>query len=140
MSPDKIELVSIGIDIGSSTSHLVLSKLLLRKEEKSASRRFVIKQRNIIYQGRIINTPLLDDDTIDIDKLTGFIKEECDVAGVKVEDIQTGAVVITGESANKINAREIVDAISNDAGKFVSATAGPNFESLIAALGSGATA
>lgn len=135
---NRIELVSIGIDIGSSTSHLVLSKLLLEREERSASRRFLIKQRNIIYEGRIINTPLLDDSSIDINKLSEFIREECEVAGVRVEDIQTGAVVITGESARKKNAREIVEAISNDTGRFVSATAGPNFESLIAALGSGA--
>ena len=140
MGKNRIELVSVGIDIGSSTSHLVLSKLLLKRKEKSASRRYVIEQRNTVYEGQIINTPLLADNTIDIVTLTEFIKEEYQAAGVQAEDIQTGAVIITGESAGKKNAREIVDAISNDTGRFVSATAGPNFESLIAALGSGATA
>ena len=140
MGINKIELVSVGVDIGSSTSHLVFSKLLLKRDEKSGSRRFNIKERNIIYEGRIIDTPLLDNNTIDIDKLTEFIKEECEEAGIVRDDIQTGAVVITGESAKKLNAKQIVEAISNDTGKFVSATAGPNFESLIAALGSGATA
>ncbi len=140
MEINEIELVSVGIDIGSSTSHLVLSQLILKKEEKSASPRFIIKQRNTVYEGRIINTPLLDDNTIDITTLAEFIKAEYKAAGVKVADIQTGAVIITGESAGKKNAKELVEAISNDTGKFVSATAGPNFESLIAALGSGATA
>ncbi len=94
----------------------------------------------MVYEGRIIDTPLLDDNTIDIDKLTGFLKEEYQHAGIDPADIQTGAVIVTGESARKQNARQIAEALSIDAGKFVAATAGPNFESLIAAMGSGATA
>ena len=92
-----------------------------------------------MYEGRIINTPFLDDKTIDIDKLADFLKEEYKRAGIDPADIQTGAVVVTGETAKKHNAKQIVEALSNDAGKFVAATAGPNFESLIAAMGSGAT-
>ncbi|MEA2040724.1 MAG: ethanolamine ammonia-lyase reactivating factor EutA [Thermodesulfobacteriota bacterium] len=140
MEINKIELVSIGIDIGSSTSHLVFSNLILIKDAKSATQRFVIKERNVIHEGRIIDTPLLDDKTIDIDKLTAFFKEECDNAGLDPDDIQTGAVIVTGETAKKQNAPQIAEALSKDAGKFVAATAGPNFESLLAAMGSGATA
>jgi ethanolamine utilization protein EutA len=80
----------------------------------------------------------LDDKTIDIDKLTEFFKAEYKHAGIQPKHIQTGAVIVTGESARKKNARQIAEALSNDAGKFVAATAGPNFESLIAAMGSGA--
>jgi ethanolamine utilization protein EutA len=82
----------------------------------------------------------LDDNTIDIDKLTDFFRDEYQRAGIDPDDIQTGAVIITGESARKQNAKQIAEALSNDAGKFVAATAGPNFESLIAAMGSGAVA
>ena len=139
MEINEIEILSVGVDVGSSTSHLVFSNLVLRRDERSASRRFQIQERNIIYEGRIINTPLLDNDTIDIDKLTDFLKEEYKRAGIDPADIQTGAVVVTGETAKKHNAKQIVEALSNDAGKFVAATAGPNFESLIAAMGSGAT-
>ena len=139
MEINEIEILSVGVDVGSSTSHLVFSNLVLRRDERSASRRFQIQERNIIYEGRIINTPFLDNDTIDIDKLTDFLKEEYKRAGIDPEDIQTGAVVVTGETAKKHNAKQIVEALSNDAGKFVAATAGPNFESLIAAMGSGAT-
>jgi len=139
MEINEIEILSVGVDVGTSTSHLVFSNLLLKRAERSASRRFQIQERNIIYEGRIINTPLLDDDTIDINKLTGFLKEEYKRAGIDSADIQTGAVVVTGETAKKHNAKQIVEALSNDAGKFVAATAGPNFESLIAAMGSGAT-
>jgi ethanolamine utilization protein EutA len=137
---NRIEILSVGVDVGSSTSHLVFSKLVLIKDEHSVTRRFNIEERNIIYEGRIVNTPLLDDNTIDINRLTYFFKEEYQRAGIDPDDIQTGAVIITGESARKQNAKQIAEALSNDAGKFVAATAGPNFESLIAAMGSGAVA
>ena len=140
MEINEIEILSVGVDVGSSTSHLVFSNLFLKRDQRSVTRRFNIEQRDIIYDGRIIHTPLLDDHTIDIVKLTDFFKEEYKRAGIDPADIQTGAVIVTGESARKQNARQIVEALSNDAGRFVAATAGPNFESLIAAMGSGATA
>jgi ethanolamine utilization protein EutA len=140
MEINEIEILSVGVDVGSSTSHLVFSNLLLVRDQRSVTRRFNIQERNIIYEGRIIHTPLMDDNTIDIKKLTGFFKEEYERAGIDPADVQTGAVIVTGESARKKNARQIAEALSNDAGKFVAATAGPNFESLIAAMGSGAAA
>ncbi len=140
MEINEIEILSVGVDVGSSTSHLAFSNLLLKKDERSATRRFKIQERNIVYEGRIINTPFLDDNTIDIVRLTDFFKEEYKRAGIDPADIKTGAVIVTGESARKQNAKQIVEALSNDAGKFVAATAGPNFESVIAAMGSGAAA
>jgi ethanolamine utilization protein EutA len=140
MEIKEFDILSVGIDVGSSTSHLVFSKLFLKKDERSETRRFKIQERNIVYEGRIINTPLLDDRTLDIDRLTEFFKEEYKRAGIEPDDIQTGAVIVTGESARKQNAKQIAEALSNDTGKFVAATAGPNFESLIAAMGSGAVA
>ncbi|MCP4695123.1 MAG: hypothetical protein GY859_44255, partial [Desulfobacterales bacterium] len=131
MEVNEIELLSVGVDVGSSTSHLAFSNLLLVRDERSPTRRFVIEDRKVFYEGRIINTPLKDPETIDIDRLTGFFKEEYRRAGVEPEDVQTGAVIITGETARKHNAEEIVAALSSDAGKFVAATAGPNFESVI---------
>ena len=140
MEINEIEILSVGVDVGSATSHLVFSNILLKRDELSDSRRFQIQERNVIYEGRIITTPLLDNDRIDIDKLTDFLKEEYKRAGIDPADIQTGAVVVTGETAKKDNARQIAEALSKDAGKFVAATAGPNFESLISAMGSGSTA
>ncbi|MDX1708794.1 MAG: ethanolamine ammonia-lyase reactivating factor EutA [Desulfobacterales bacterium] len=140
METNEFDILSVGVDVGSSTSHLVFSKLWLKKDEQSVTRRFKIRQRDIIYEGRIINTPICDNNTIDIKKLTDFFKAEYRRAGIDPHDIKTGAVIVTGESARKKNARQIAEALSNDAGKFVAATAGPNFESLIAAMGSGAAA
>ena len=140
MEINEIKILSVGVDVGSSTSHLVFSNLVLKRDQRSVTRRFNIQERNIIYEGRIIHTPLLDDKTIDIVRLTDFFKEEYKRADIDPADIQTGAVIVTGESARKQNARQIAEALSNDAGRFVAATAGPNFESLIAAMGSGAAA
>jgi ethanolamine utilization protein EutA len=140
MEINELEILSVGIDVGSSTSHLVFSNLLLKRDERSETRRFNIQERNIVYEGRIIQTPLSDDNTIDIVRLTNFFREEYQRAGIDPTDIQTGAVIVTGESARKQNAWQIVEALSDDAGRFVAATAGPNFESLIAAMGSGAAA
>jgi ethanolamine utilization protein EutA len=140
METNEIDILSVGVDVGSSTSHLVFSKLLLKKDEQSATRRFKIRQRQIVYEGRIINTPIYNNKTIDIRKLTKFFKAEYKRSGIDPKHIQTGAVIVTGESARKKNARQIAEALSNDAGKFVAATAGPNFESLIAAMGSGSAA
>jgi ethanolamine utilization protein EutA len=140
MEVKEFNILSVGVDIGSSTSHLVFSDLFLKKDERSETKRFKIQERKIIYEGRIIHTPLLDDKTIDINRLAEFFKVEYRRAGIDPAHIQTGAVIVTGESARKENARQIAEALSNDAGKFVAATAGPNFESLLAAMGSGATA
>ncbi|MBC8419018.1 MAG: ethanolamine ammonia-lyase reactivating factor EutA [Desulfobacteraceae bacterium] len=140
MEINKIELLSVGVDVGTSTSHLVFSNLVLERDPRSPSRRFLIRKREIIYEGRIINTPLLPDDTIDTDTLSEFFREEYGLAEIDPADIQSGAVIVTGETAKKDNARQIVEAISNGAGDFVAATAGANFESLLTAMGSGATA
>jgi ethanolamine utilization protein EutA len=139
MEINEIEILSVGVDVGSATSHLAFSTILLKRDELSESRRFFIQERNVIYEGRIIATPLLDNHSIDIHTLTDFLKAEYKRAGIDPAAIQTGAVVVTGETAKKDNARQIAEALSKDAGKFVAATAGPNFESLIAAMGSGAT-
>ncbi|MEJ2725038.1 MAG: ethanolamine ammonia-lyase reactivating factor EutA [Deltaproteobacteria bacterium] len=140
MEIKRIELLSVGIDVGTATSHLVFSNLVLVKDEMSPTKRFNIEERKILYEGKIIQTPFLEDKTLDITKLTEFFKKEYERAGIDPAHIQTGAVIITGESAKKHNAPQIAEALSKDAGKLVAATAGPNFESLLAAMGSGATA
>lgn len=140
MEINDIELLSVGVDVGSSTSHLAFSRLLLHRDPDSPTRRFYIKKREVIYEGRIIDTPLLPDDTIDVNALSQFIMAEYEQAGIDPGSVQSGAVIVTGESARKENAREIVQALSKGAGHFVAATAGANFESLITAMGSGITA
>jgi ethanolamine utilization protein EutA len=83
------------------------------------------------------NTPLIDRYTIDIDAVIEFCEKEYEKAGIAPEMVDTGAVIVTGETAKKQNAAEIVRRLSSETGKFVSASAGPNFESLLGAMGSG---
>ncbi len=112
MEINEIEILSVGVDVGSSTSHLAFSNLVLKRDQRSVTRRFNIQARNIIYEGRIIHTPLIDEKTIDIKRLTDFFKEEYERADIDPADIQTGAVIVTGESARKQNARQIAEALS----------------------------
>ncbi|MBD3405285.1 MAG: hypothetical protein GF411_04000, partial [Candidatus Lokiarchaeota archaeon] len=138
-APENMTLMSVGIDIGSSTSHLVFSKLVLKRERnfQNPSYRFMLVDREIVYESDIIFTPLLDQYTIDIEAVVQFCEEEYRKAGLTREDIDTGAVVVTGETAKKQNAAEIVERVASESGKFVSASAGPNYESVLGAMGSG---
>ena len=134
-----LKVLSVGIDIGSSTSHLVFSRLTLKRETGflNLTNRFFMVNREIIYEGTIILTPLIDRTTVDIEAIVKFCEEEYEKAGITREMVDTGAVLVTGETAKKQNAAEIVRRLSSESGRFVSAAAGPNFESLLAAMGSG---
>ncbi|MHA2300778.1 MAG: ethanolamine ammonia-lyase reactivating factor EutA [Candidatus Thorarchaeota archaeon] len=138
-STENLELLSVGIDIGSSTSHLVFSRLSLNRERSflNPTNRFMLIDREIIYESEIIFTPLLDRYTIDIESIIKFCEEEYRKAGITPEMVESGAVVVTGETAKKENAAEIVRRLSSESGKFVSAAAGPNYESVLGAMGSG---
>lgn len=135
---ERISLTSVGIDIGSSTSHLIFSRLVLRRQGIALSSRFVVVQREIIYESPILLTPYVDKTTIDTNKLNDFIHEAYGQAGVTPAAIDTGALIVTGEAAKKKNAEAIAALFSAQAGKFVCATAGHNLEAILAAYGSGA--
>jgi len=134
-----LKLLSVGIDIGSSTSHLVFSQLALERERSllNPTNRFQLVDREIVYESEIVFTPLLDRTTIDIEAIVEFCKEEYRKAGITPDMVESGAVVVTGETAKKQNAEEIVRRLSSESGKFVSASAGPNYESVLGVMGSG---
>ena len=138
LKTERQELTSVGVDIGSSTSHIVFSKITLEKDARSRTEKFEIVGREIIHSGPIHLTPFKDAKTIDFETLRDMLLEDYKDAGITVSEIDTGAVIITGETAKKENAEWIVSALAGEAGKFVAATAGPNFESVLAAYGSGA--
>ena len=130
---------SVGIDVGTTTSHLVFSDIVLERNPFSPSRGFRIAERIVLHRGQILFTPLKNENTeIDLEKLVQMLREEYTKAGISPQDVETGAVVVTGESARKENAEWIVGQLATDAGKFVAASAGPNYEAVISAHGSGA--
>ncbi|MGD8189833.1 ethanolamine ammonia-lyase reactivating factor EutA [Brevibacillus ginsengisoli] len=134
-------LLSVGIDIGTSTTQLVLSKLYIENMASSFTvPRLVISDKEVVYESEIIFTPVLDDNRIDTAAIRAFVEREYKKGGVDKQDIQTGAVIITGETARKENANDVLLNLSGYAGDFVVATAGPDLESIIAAKGAGAHA
>ena len=131
-------LKSVGIDIGSSTSHLVFSQLTLRREGASLSGRFKVTERKVLFRSNIMLTPYLSGTLIDIEKVRKFIESAYKEAGLTPADIDTGAVIITGEALKKENAQPIVEYFAGYSGKFICAAAGHNHEALLAAYGCGA--
>jgi ethanolamine utilization protein EutA len=135
---ERFTLTSVGIDIGSATSHLVFSRLTLRREGAALSGRFTVTNREVLYCSQIMLTPYLAGTLIDIEKVQQFIEAAYREAGLVPEDIDTGAVIITGEALKKDNAQPIVEYFAQYAGKFICAAAGHNHEALLAAYGCGA--
>ena len=135
---ERIELTSVGVDIGSSTSHLIFSDLVLERQGKRLSSRYAVTQRSIRSRSEVIFTPFLPAGPIDAMALGAFVARSYGIAGLSPEDIDGGAVITTGEAALRDNARAVGELFSREGGKFVCATAGPNLESLLAAHGSGA--
>ena len=137
---DTIELRTVGIDIGSSTSHLLFARVTLKRLSEGLSSRFVVVDRQIIWRSPIMLTPFLPDGAIDAHKLEHFIRDAYHDAGLQRSDIDSGAVILTGEAIKRKNARAIDEIFAAESGKFVCATAGHKLECMLAAHGSGATA
>ncbi len=132
------ELLSVGLDLGTSTTQMVLSKLFLENTAGAFSvPRVSISDKEVVYRSPIYFTPLLSNTRIDGPGIRAIVEEEYRKAGVTRDRLQTGAVIITGETARKENAREVLAALTGLAGDFVVATAGPDLESVLAARGAG---
>ena len=131
-------LLSVGIDIGTSTTQLVISRLTLENRAGPFSvPRIAIGEKEVLYRSAIHFTPLLSETEIDAEGVRAIVAEEYRKSGFRQADISTGAVIITGETARKENARQVLAALSDFAGDFVVATAGPDLESILAARGAG---
>jgi ethanolamine utilization protein EutA len=137
---DNVAFKTVGIDVGSSTSHLLFAKVTLQRQSQGLSSRFVVIGREIVWRSPIMLTPFLPDGTIDAQKLGSFFRGCYDYAGLKQSEIDSGAVILTGEAIKRKNARAIDELFAEEAGKFVCATAGHKLEARLAAHGSGAVA
>jgi ethanolamine utilization protein EutA len=133
---DEIVLVSVGIDIGSSTSHLAFSRIVLERLDT----RYMVVERTLLHQSDVLLTPYSGDDEIDADALGAFFAEQYRQAGITPDDIDTGALILTGVAVRRSNARAIGTLFSEETGKFVVVSAGDGLETTLAAFGSGAVA
>src|SRR6478609_822046 len=133
---DEIVVLSVGVDIGSSTSHLVFSRIVLERLDS----RYIVTQRETFYASDILLTPYSAENTIDADALGAFIAKEYADAKVDPDEIDTGALILTGVAVQRKNARAIGDLFAKQAGKLVAVSAGDSLETVMAAYGSGAAA
>ena len=134
-------IISVGIDIGTTTTQLIFSRFTIENTAGVSSvPRISIVDKRIVYESAIYITPLLSQTRIDENAVRGIVQKEYALAGIKPESVTTGAVIITGETARKENAGSVLSAMSGLAGDFVVATAGGDLESIIAGKGAGAAA
>ena len=133
---DKICVLSVGVDIGSSTSHLVFSRIVLERLDS----RYVVTQRETFYQSDILLTPYSSEEAIDADALGAFFEKQYENAMVDPDEIDAGALILTGVAVRRSNARKIGELFARQAGKLVAVSAGDNLETVMAAYGSGAVA
>ncbi|HEY7218428.1 MAG TPA: ethanolamine ammonia-lyase reactivating factor EutA [Candidatus Binatia bacterium] len=138
---DTITLTSVGIDVGTATSQIIFSQLVLRRLGRELSSRFVVTDRDTLYLSPVHLTPYsAGRERIDDRALGDLVDAAYREAGLSPRDIDTGAIILTGEAIRRDNARAIADLFASQRGNFVCATAGHNFEALLAAHGSGAVA
>ena len=139
MSINEFKLISAGIDIGTTTTQLIISELILKNRMPGARiPKIEIVSKKVIYQSKIYITPIIDHRIVDAVAVKEIIKSEYEKAGFNLSQIDTGALIITGETAKKENAEKIVHELAGYAGEFVVAVAGPELESILAGKGSGA--
>ena len=132
-------LLSVGIDVGTTTTQLVVSRLTAQNRASAfAVPRLEITDREILYESPIHFTPLIRGELVDADAIRALVEQEYARAGIRREAVDTGAIIITGETSRKENAEAALHALSGFAGDFVVATAGPDLESVLAAKGAGA--
>ncbi|MCY3729728.1 MAG: ethanolamine ammonia-lyase reactivating factor EutA, partial [Rhodospirillaceae bacterium] len=137
-SADNIVLTTVGVDIGSSTSHLMFARVHLQRLSEALSSRFVVVNREMLWRSPILLTPYVRGHTIDAHRLAAFIADAYRDAGLSAEEIDSGAVILTGEALKRRNARAIAELFADQSGKFVCASAGHHLEAVMAAHGSGA--
>jgi ethanolamine utilization protein EutA len=133
---DEIVVLSVGVDIGSSTSHLVFSRIVLERLDS----RYVVSVRETFHQSEILLTPYSAAEEIDAQALGVFIERQYRHANVEPDEIDTGALILTGVAVRRRNARRIGELFARQAGKMVAVSAGDSLETIMAAHGSGAVA
>jgi ethanolamine utilization protein EutA len=138
-SSERIRLKTVGVDVGSSTSHVMFAEVHLERDGRGLSSRFRVVDRVVTFRGEVILTPYADPDTIDVPALAAHLDAQYAAARETRDSVDAGAVVVTGRAAHKQNAPALLSMFADSAGRFVCAAAGPNLEATLAAHGSGAT-
>lgn len=132
-------LLSVGLDVGTTSTQMIVSKLTVENRASAFSvPKMEITDREILYRSPVHFTPLVSHNLVDGEGLRKLVEQEYAAAGITRQMVDTGAVIVTGETSRRENARTVLDNLSDFAGDFVVATAGPDLESVLAARGAGA--
>jgi ethanolamine utilization protein EutA len=135
---DNVHLTSVGVDIGSSGTQVIFSRIHLRRLAEDLTSRYYVVSRETLYLSPVSLTPYSSETRIDDVKLGEIIKDAYAGAGLQPSEVDTGAVILTGEALRRENAQGISNLLSEAGGEFVCATAGHHMESMLAGYGSGA--
>ena len=135
---DNVTLATVGIDIGSSGTQVIFSRVHLRRLAEDLTSRYYVVARETLFQSPVALTPYQNEERIDDVKLGAIIDDAYVAAGLPAEEIDTGVVILTGEALRRENAQAIAAILAESGGEFVTATAGHHMEAMLAAYGSGA--
>ncbi|HYZ43624.1 MAG TPA: ethanolamine ammonia-lyase reactivating factor EutA [Xanthobacteraceae bacterium] len=136
---DHVTLLTVGIDIGSSGTQVIFSRINLRRYGEDLTSRYYVVSRETLFQSPVALTPYASDERIDDAALGAVIDAAYKAAAVEPQDIDTGVVILTGEALRRENAEAIAALLAEQRGDFVTAAAGHHMESMLAAYGSGAS-
>jgi len=139
-SLESVPLISMGLDVGSSGTQVIFTRLEMRGPGEHRALRRQAKSRETLYMSPVALTPLRDDDLIDEDRLWAIVSRAFEAAGLTPDDIETGVVILTGAAAARANAQAIARHMAEEVGELVCAAAGDHMEAMLAAHGSGAVA
>src|SRR5580692_6432012 len=135
---DNVALTTVGIDICSSGTQVIFSRVHLRRLAEDLTSRYYVVARETLFQSPVALTPYQSEERIDDAKLGAIIDDAYNAAKLHPDNIDTGVVILTGEALRRENAQGIAAILSEQGGEFVTATAGHHMESMLAAYGSGA--
>src|SRR6202046_1890977 len=135
---DNVTLMTVGVDIGSSGTQVIFSRVHLRRLAEDLTSRYYVVSRETLFQSPVALTPYQSEERIDDKKLGDIIDDAYVAAGFSAANIDTGVVILTGEALRRENAQGIAKILSEQGGEFVTATAGHHMEAMLAAYGSGA--
>lgn len=135
---DNVELISVGIDIGSSGTQVIFSRIRMQRLGEQLSSRYCVVARELLYQSPVSLTPYAPDLLIDASALAEIIDDAYRGAALVADQVDTGAVILTGEALRRENARAIADILAARGGQFVCTMAGHHIEAMLAGYGSGA--
>ena len=135
---DHVSLTSVGIDIGSSGTQVIFSRLNLRRLGEALSSHYFVVSRQTLFESPVALTPYESEYRIDQRALGAIIDAAYAGSGMNTESVDTGAVILTGEALRRENAANIAHIVAHHGGDFVCAAAGHHMEAMLAAFGSGA--